>query len=534
MMGHLALARKWRPKRFDQVVGQRFAVEALTNALSQNFLHHAYLFTGTRGVGKTTIARIFAKCLNCETGVSATPCDTCQSCQDINAGCFPDLVEIDAASRTKVEDTREILDNVQYAPTVGRFKIYLIDEVHMLSGHSFNALLKTLEEPPEHVKFLLATTDPQKLPATVLSRCLQFHLSHLAVEEIDQQLQAILTAEAIEFETPATLLISQAANGSMRDALSLLDQTIAFCNNRVITDRTRDMLGTIDQTLIEELLHALAEQDANRLLTTTAKLADQGIDFSNALKELLHKLHNITLLQVAPGYTQDLSLAPLAKQLTAEDVQLYYQIGLIGQRDLAYAPTPRNGFEMTLLRMLAFTPNTELAATPQQQPASTATPARTPARAAAHSNTSTNTSTAATTHTKAPSSNWMELFSQLQLSGAARMLAEQCHLIKQTTDAIELGLNPKHKALLQDAMQRRMSEALNSHFGRPMQLTITLAKTNVETPADVEVRKAKQQQLNAEQAIYNDDKVQQIIKTFDAKIIKDSIKPVNITSGEDT
>lgn len=520
-MGHLALARKWRPRRFNDVVGQAFAVQALTNALTQNFLHHAYLFTGTRGVGKTTIARIFAKCLNCETGITATPCETCQNCMDIDAGRFPDLFEIDAASRTKVEDTREILDNVQYAPTTGRFKIYLIDEVHMLSGHSFNALLKTLEEPPQHVKFLLATTDPQKLPATILSRCLQFHLAHLTVEEIDQQLQHILNAEQINFEPEATLLISKAANGSMRDALSLLDQTIAFGNGQATTAQTRDMLGTIDQTLIVELLTSLANQDANQLLDTTAKLAHYGVDFSEALKELLNQLHTITLLQVAPGYTKEPALEGLAQQLSPEDVQLYYQIGLIGQRDLAYAPTQRNGFEMTLLRMLAFTPDDT--ATPST--AKPATAQRRPTTSSQPATTATSTVTAC---------NWLELFNQLQLTGAARMLAEQCTLLKQTQDSIELGLDPKHKALMQDAMLRRINEALTNHFKRPVQLNITLTATNVETPADVEVRKAEQQQLNAEQAIYNDDKVQQIIKTFDAKIIKDSIKPVIINSGEDT
>ena len=515
-MGHLALARKWRPRRFDQVVGQTFAVQALTNALTQNFLHHAYLFTGTRGVGKTTIARIFAKCLNCETGITATPCDECRNCMDINAGCFSDLFEIDAASRTKVEDTREILDNVQYAPTIGRFKIYLIDEVHMLSGHSFNALLKTLEEPPQHVKFLLATTDPQKLPATILSRCLQFHLAHLTLEEIDQQLQYILNAENITFESEATLLISKAANGSMRDALSLLDQTIAFGNGQVLTTHTRNMLGTIDQTLIIELLHGLAEHNANRLLDTTTKLAEYGVNFSKALAELLDHLHKLTLLQVAPGYTKDPTLLPLAKQLNPEDVQLYYQIGLIGQRDLAYAPTQRNGFEMTLLRMLAFTPRIEstMAQPHTQHHTAPVQP---------------------TVSTAATNTNWLELFNQLQLTGAARMLAEQCTLIKQTDDSIELGLDPKHKALMQDAMLRRINDALTNHFKRPLQLSITLTATNVETPADVEVRKAEQQQLNAEQAIYNDEKVQQIIKTFDAKIIKDSIKPVTINnnSGEE-
>jgi DNA polymerase-3 subunit gamma/tau len=534
-MTHVALARKWRPKRFEEVVGQTFAVQALTNALNKNFLHHAYLFTGTRGVGKTTIARILAKCLNCETGITATPCEQCRTCTDINNGCFPDLFEIDAASRTKVEDTRDILDNVQYAPTIGRFKIYLIDEVHMLSGHSFNALLKTLEEPPEHVKFLLATTDPQKLPATVLSRCLQFHLSHLTIDEINQQAQHILKQEKTEFESDATALISKAANGSMRDALSLLDQAIAFGNGRVMTDDTRAMLGSIDQTLILEILNALADQDANQLVETTAKLSEHGIDFSAALKELMLNLHTITLLQVAPGQVNDPVLAELANKITAENIQLYYQIGLIGQRDLAYAPTLQSGFEMTLLRMLAFTPSTLQGVIPKPQAAHTTNPASPKPQAAQPIKSA---SPKPTLQTATPStqshSSWQDIFMQLKLTGAARMLAEQCSLVSQTDSKIELALNSKHKALLQDAMIKRITDSLNQYFQRSIQLSIKLAESTQETPADVQVRKAEHTQQQAEQAIYNDTKVQQIIKAFDAKIIKDSIKPVILNSGEDT
>lgn len=517
-MAHLALARKWRPKRFEEIVGQSFAVEAISNALTHNNLHHAYLFTGTRGVGKTTIARILAKCLNCETGVTATPCDTCQACLDINNGCFPDLFEIDAASRTKVEDTRDILDNVPYAPTVGRFKIYLIDEVHMLSGHSFNALLKTLEEPPEHVKFLLATTDPQKLPATVLSRCLQFHLAHLTIDEIDQQLKHILQQESITCEADATRLISQAANGSMRDALSLLDQAIAYGNGTVRSDNTRAMLGTIDHSLTLKLLNGLADSDANLLVETCAALAAHGVDFSSALNELLTQLHTLTLIQVIPNYSADPALSELATRITPENVQLYYQIGLIGQRDLAYAPSPQSGFEMTLLRMLSFTPSTLTATQRQAPPRAQARPQPNPVKAA----------------TTAPN-DWQHIFAQLNLTGAARMLAEQCALIAQTDTTITLALNPKHKALLQDAMVKRITDALSKHFSRPVQLNIELTKPTHETPAESQTRQAEQHQQNAEKAIYNDDKVQQIIKAFDAKIIKESIKPVTTSdSGEDT
>ena len=498
-MSRLALARKWRPKQFTDVVGQSVVIQALTNAINHDLLHHAYLFTGTRGVGKTTIARILAKCLNCKTGVTASPCGTCSHCVDIDAGRFPDLFEIDAASRTKVEDTREILDNIPYAPTAGRFKIYLIDEVHMLSGHSFNALLKTLEEPPAHVKFILATTDPQKLPATILSRCLQFHLNHLAIAEIDQQLQLILTAEGVSFDAKATALISQAAQGSLRDALSLLDQSIAFGNGAVVTDMTSRLLGTIDQSFIRDILTALSAQDANRLLDITAALSIQGVNFKTVLADLLTQLHEIALVQLVPSRKNDESLATLAKQLTSENVQLYYQIGLIGQRDLDYAPTPQNGFEMTLLRMLAFTPGTvdTVVVAPTRQKADNIT------------------------------GSWQEIFAALSLTGTARLLAEQCSLIRLADDKIELALHPKYKALLQDATLQRVKESINDHFNRPVHVLITVTETHVgEAPAETARRDVKKIQDQATEALYNDSTVQQIIKAFDAKIIKDTIKPI--------
>ncbi len=503
-MSYLALARKWRPKQFSEVVGQSFVVQALSNALTQNHLHHAYLFTGTRGVGKTTIARILAKCLNCETGITATPCDQCSHCQEIDSGRFPDLFEIDAASRTKVEDTREILDNVQYAPTTGRFKIYLIDEVHMLSGHSFNALLKTLEEPPQHVKFLLATTDPQKLPATVLSRCLQFHLSHVSITDIQQQLQHILTQENIAIDSDAIQLIADAASGSLRDALSLLDQALAFGNGSISAKQTRQMLGTIDQTYIRQLLNALAHQDANTILDISAQLQQQGCDFSKAIAELLKQLHTLTRIQLAPQKTDSSELTKLAAEITAEDVQLYYQIGLIGQRDLPFAPTTQSGFEMTLLRMLAFTP--------QQNTEITAAPAKTTQQAPKRVNIN----------------SWDAIYQQLQLTGAARMLAEQCSLINQTESSIELGIAQKHKALIQPALIERLKTALSSLFGRPMTLKISetdAASAENDTPAKAQAHAEQQRQQQAEKDIYNDEKVQQIIQTFDAKIVKDSIKP---------
>lgn len=351
------LARKWRPKNFDELQGQEHVSRALVNAIESGRLHHAYLFTGTRGVGKTTIARILSKCLNCETnGLTSKPCGECASCVEIDEGRFVDLIEVDAASRTKVDDTRELLENVQYKPTRGRYKVYLIDEVHMLSNSSFNALLKTLEEPPEHVIFLLATTDPQKLPVTVLSRCLQFHLKHMEEQTISKHLAYILQQESIDFETPALELISRSAEGSMRDALSLLDQAIAFGQGKVQEEDIRTMLGTIDHQFMVKLLEALTNKDSAEAIKAVAEMSHYPVDFADALKELLSRIHQIAifqstgvLLDQAAPYVQD-----FAGRIVSDDLQLYYQMGLHARRDLEWAPSPRQGLEMALLRMLAF------------------------------------------------------------------------------------------------------------------------------------------------------------------------------------
>lgn len=360
-MSYQVLARKYRPKSFRELIGQEHVARALINALDQDRLHHAYLFTGTRGVGKTTIARILAKCLNCETGVSSEPCGVCGTCREIDEGRFVDLIEVDAASRTKVEDTRELLDNVQYAPTRGRYKVYLIDEVHMLSGHSFNALLKTLEEPPPHVKFLLATTDPQKLPITILSRCLQFALKAMSPERVVEHLSAVLQKEVVEFEEGALWELGRAANGSMRDALSLTDQAIAFGNGRLGTADVRSMLGSIDRDLVFRVLEAVNSGDAAVVLDVCAQLAEQSVDFAGALAELVSTLHRVALGQMMPGAVDNAlgdadRVLALAQAMTAEDTQLYYQIALHGRRDMPWAADTRSGFEMTLLRMLAFRP----------------------------------------------------------------------------------------------------------------------------------------------------------------------------------
>ncbi|MDX1297798.1 MAG: DNA polymerase III subunit gamma/tau [Pseudomonas sp.] len=360
-MSYQVLARKWRPRSFSEMVGQTHVLKALINALDSQRLHHAYLFTGTRGVGKTTIARIIAKCLNCETGISSTPCGVCSICKEIDEGRFIDLIEVDAASRTKVEDTRELLDNVQYSPSRGRFKVYLIDEVHMLSTSSFNALLKTLEEPPPHVKFLLATTDPQKLPVTVLSRCLQFSLKNMPPERVVDHLSHVLTAEQIPFENDALWLLGRAADGSMRDAMSLTDQAIAFGEGKVLAADVRAMLGTLDHGQVYGVLHALLEGDARGLIEAVRHLAEQGPDWSGVLSEMLNVLHRVAIAQALPeavdnGQGDRERVLELARVLPSEDVQFYYQMGLIGRRDLPLSPDPRSGFEMVLLRMLAFRP----------------------------------------------------------------------------------------------------------------------------------------------------------------------------------
>ncbi len=367
-MSYIALARKWRPRRFGEMVGQEHVLRALGNALDSGKVHHAFLFTGTRGVGKTTVARILAKSLNCERGVSASPCAECAACREIDEGRFVDLIEVDAASRTKVDDTRELLDNVQYAPSYGRYKVYLIDEVHMLSNHSFNALLKTLEEPPPHVKFLLATTDPQKLPVTVLSRCLQFSLKRLAGNLIAERLKFIAEAEGLAHEPAALTLLARAAEGSMRDALSLLDQLVAFGGGALSEEHARTMLGTIDRGRVGRLLDALAAEDGARLLAEVAELDRDAPDYDRVLVELTALLQRIAIVQIVPDVAaQDeqyeaQTLQRLARAMAPEDVQLYYQIGLGGRRDLALAPEPRLGFEMTLLRMLAFRPDGAAAA----------------------------------------------------------------------------------------------------------------------------------------------------------------------------
>jgi DNA polymerase-3 subunit gamma/tau len=503
-MNYQVLARKWRPHNFTEMVGQEHVLRALINALDQQRLHHAYLFTGTRGVGKTTVARILAKCFNCETGITSKPCGVCSTCMEIDAGCFADLIEVDAASRTKVEDTRELLDNVQYSPTRGRFKIYLIDEVHMLSGHSFNALLKTLEEPPEHVKFLLATTDPQKLPITVLSRCLQFHLKSLRPDLIEKQLAHILEQENIAFEKKALLPLTRAANGSMRDALSLLDQGIAFSNGKINYTDICAMLGTLEETHLRDLLTALADENAKQCLMVVHHLSEKNVDFQQVLDDLLACLHQIAITQAVPDLFEDELVAEFSKRFSKEDIQLYYQIALIGKKDFPYASDPKSGFEMIVLRMLAFQPKTfDKMATPTAVTAAPQTPIKQiPIKTVE-------------THSK---DRWSQLISQMSLSGLTHALALNCVLKAEADTHIDLSLAPQHAALYNEKQLDRINAALNQSLGKTIKLTIHIESPTPSTPAQQKQIAEQTRQTEIKTSLSNDSNVQDLIKTFGATI----------------
>jgi DNA polymerase-3 subunit gamma/tau len=545
-MSYQVLARKWRPRRFEELVGQEHVIRPLVNALEHGRLHHAFLFTGTRGVGKTTIARILAKSLNCETGVTARPCGTCSACTEVDEGRFVDLIEVDAASRTKVDDTRELLDNVQYAPTRGRYKVYLIDEVHMLSGHSFNALLKTLEEPPPHVKFLLATTDPQKLPVTVLSRCLQFSLKRLGAEQIGAQLRKILDTEKVEHDEGSLKLLARAADGSMRDGLSLLDQAIAYGSGRLAEAEVRAMLGSIDQDTVERLLAALATNDARALVAVVADAHDHNADGAALLEELLRALHAVALAQADAELAADEEMARWrahADALAPEDVQLYYQIGVLGRRDLAYAPDPRIGLEMTLLRMLAFRPatageggataapaatNKPRAASPAVAPVSV--PARQPAtNAVAPLVAPEPVQPVAQASAAAPpaiaESAWSGVVAALKINGLLRELANNTFLESQDGNTINLVLEETHARLLNKERESALKDALEQHYGCPLKVNVRTGKAPGETPARERQRKSDERQQAAQQAINDDPNVRALVEQFNARVNPASIRP---------
>ena len=681
-MTYLVLARKWRPRSFDTLIGQDHVVRALTHALQTQRLHHAWLFTGTRGVGKTTLSRLLAKSLNCETGITATPCGKCRACVEIDEGRFVDYVELDAASNRGVDEMTQLLEQAVYAPGAGRFKVYMIDEVHMLTGHAFNAMLKTLEEPPAHVKFILATTDPQKLPATILSRCLQFSLKNMTPERVVEHLSHVLSVENIPFEDDALWLLGRAADGSMREAMSLTDQAIAFGEGKVLAGDVRAMLGTLDHGQVFDLLHALIEGDARALLEAVRHLAEQGPDWNGVLSEILNVFHRVAIAQALPegldnGHGDRDRVLALASALPAEDVQFYYQMGLIGRRDLPLAPDPRGGFEMVLLRMLAFRPAgtadapsqplkpvgisqatvdstspvaaTAAVAAPAPAPVAApvpeaaAQPAPTPAPVVeatapvvAEIDLPWNEPSAPVIEQEAPPEpvldtvseqpelppmplptpdsvvpdapewsaapmpqptpeqvdaalsgmdrddeppldedyiepdmdsaaysyldelasehaaqpapepeplpasmpatglalEWLNLFPQLPVSGMTASIGANCTLIAVEGDDWLLHLDPAHSALFNATQQRRLNDALNQHLQRTLKVTIELIKPEQETPAQAASRLRAERQRLAEESIYADPLVQQMIKQFDASVRDDTIQPVDVIEAQ--
>jgi DNA polymerase III subunit gamma/tau len=571
-VSYQVLARKYRPKSFDTLVGQPHVVRALTNALTQQRLHHAYLFTGTRGVGKTTIARILAKSLNCETGITATPCGVCNACTEIDRGRFVDLLEVDAASNTQVDAMRDLLDNAQYAPTVGRFKVYIIDEVHMLSKSAFNAMLKTLEEPPSHVKFILATTDPQKVPVTVLSRCLQFNLRQMASVTINEHLQNVLSQENIKYEPAALNLISRAAAGSMRDALSLTDQAIAYGNQTVNEAEVRSMLGAIDQSYLYDIIHALIQNNGEALIEKAQSMQMRNISFEAALNDLAIILHQIAMAQTVPDSIADdlperAVLLELAQKLPPETLQLYYQIALLGRRDIGLAPDEYAGFTMSLLRMLAFAPIEKLeqkttannaprpvekheiiqsAATPVKTVIAGTAPEAPPVLVTSEGTTNIIVPSEGTTNTIVPSEgttniiapsevgtnafdgNWRGLIEQNLKLGLARELARNCEMMAFDENSISLRVATSQKHLVSASYQDKLSNAINDYFGKKIKLNFEIGAEShgeINTPAKQNATEKANIQSTATEAIMQDSFVQALMNDLGATIIPNSIKP---------
>lgn len=533
-MSYQVLARKWRPRNFSTLVGQEHVVRALTHALSEQRLHHAYLFTGTRGVGKTTIARILAKSLNCESGITATPCGTCSACQEIDSGRFVDLLEVDAATNTRVDEMRQLLENAIYAPTRGRFKVYVIDEVHMLSNSAFNAMLKTLEEPPEHVKFILATTDPQKIPVTVLSRCLQFNLKQMPALAITKHLGHILQAEGIPFENPALSLVARSASGSMRDALSLLDQAIAHGAGKVEEAQVRSMLGTVDEDYLFSILEALQVGDASALLQVAADLGIRSLSFSAALQEFGALLTRLQIAQCVPSAVDDddpdrARLLALAEAFSPEFVQLAYQIVNIGRSELASAPDEHAGFVMTLLRLHTFRPSTVAdvlgAAAPRSRPVAAARPPvvaqvvperRDPALQLAPS----------APLLPAGDADWHQVVAALALSGMARELAQNCELRRLDESECVLRLSPAKTHLQMKPGPDKLQQALSEHFGRALKVRFELAPNELDTPAETVGRQRQERQDQAHASITRDAFIRDAIESLDASVVESSIKPI--------
>ena len=556
-MSYQVLARKYRPTVFAEVAGQSHVLKSLINALDNQRLHHAYLLTGTRGVGKTTLARILARCLNCEEGISSEPCGQCGACKEISEGRFIDLIEVDAASRTKVEDTRELLENVQYLPTRGRYKVYLIDEVHMLSTHSFNALLKTLEEPPEHVKFLLATTDPQKLPITVLSRCLQFNLKNLAPARIAEYISEILVKENVQTESDALWQIAMAASGSMRDALTLTDQAISYCEGSVLTEGVTQMLGVPPQQQIVKLLEAMAARDVGHVVELVQTIGEQTPDYHHTLDALLSMLHRVALAQVAPDAVDnsvgDLEkVQELAGLLSAEDVQLYYQIGTKGREDLKLAVEMRSAFEMVLLRMLVFSPNytapvreaaesesATFSASEKKKP--TVTISETSLSPEANRSECENKNFSTTTPKVIPEStseavidgndaaiditpsNWITIFPTLELTGISANIMANCELISATDETLSFLLAREQSAVFSEEAPRKIAPAFEKLLGKKVAVEITIGETTGETPAARKIRLNQEMQEKRIRDFENDWPVLELKKKFGGRVVIESI-----------
>ena len=559
-MTYQVLARKWRPKTFESLIGQEHVVRALTHALTEQRLHHAYLFTGTRGVGKTTLARILAKSFNCEVGITATPCGVCSACTEIDSGRFIDLLEVDAATNTKVDEMRQLLENAVYAPTRGRFKVYVIDEVHMLSNSAFNAMLKTLEEPPEHVKFILATTDPQKIPVTVLSRCLQFNLKQMTPALIAGHLRHILEVESISAEPGALNLLARSAAGSMRDALSLLDQAIAHGAGKVEEAQVREMLGTVDLDYLFSILDALLAGDAAAMLAVADDMAMRSLSFDAALQEMSNLFTRLQVAQLAPQAVADdlperARILELAAQLDPEFVQLAYQIAVHGRKELPLAPDDQAGFVMTLLRLYAFRPTsggevaTPGAAAVVPQAHGTAAPATikpiakdvpsatvrggranevdpAPPPASVALEIPVAKVTEETAAMASVDADWHQILVAIKLGGMARELGQHCELRSIDEARIVLCLSPIHRHLQMKPAQDKLQQALCEYFGRPLQLSIELHEVSGDTPAATAQRQKHERQERAVAAVEQDDFVREVIDLFDATLIESSIKPV--------
>ena len=550
-MSYQVLARKYRPRSFDTLVGQAHVVQALKNALDQKRLHHAYLFTGTRGVGKTTLARILAKALNCENGISSSPCGTCSACTEIDQGRYVDLIEVDAASNTQVDNMRDLLDNAQYAPTQGQFKIYIIDEVHMLSKSAFNAMLKTLEEPPEHVKFILATTDPQKVPVTVLSRCLQFNLKQMPSASISEYMEKILNEEAINYEINAIYLIAKAANGSMRDALSILDQGIAYCGGTIEEATIKKMLGAIDQSYLFNLIQAVIDQDGQKVIEIAKHMDERNLSFEAALNDLANLIQIISVTQAIPeslevSYLDRDQVIALSKKISAEQLQLLYQITILGRRDLYLAPDEYAGFTMTLLRMLSFAPqDAVIAKNPAIAKNDVAHSATKMESAAISKDVSSETfeikkkievtheidediSDKEISKEAVPfNGNWRELVDQLKL-GLVKALAQQSELVSFKNNEIILSIADEHKHLLSEAYQKKLELSLSEHFSQRIKLVI-LQKGANNSPLKQKQEERSTLMKDTENAILQDQFVKSLLTEFNAEIIPSSIKPNQTT-----